>query len=571
MKMDNEKTKETGLPMVQSDQKNHSLSPEMRNLITSGNRDLDQGNWSDASEKFDKAVSHHDHPEAWFGLAEASWWLGDLQRTITSYERAYKGFRNHKNQHRAAETALRLALENLSYSGNETIATGWLSRARRLIREYHLDSLTGNLLVLESCFSDNPDDAENFARKALEWARDSEDRDLELMALSSIGVALVNKGCIQQGLDTLDEALAGSLGGEPDHPYTVVFTCCDMMVSSSKCAAFEQTLNCMNAAARFERQYGCPFLYLECRAIHANVLLATGKWAEAEKNYKQVIEQGRDSVPAYVIPAIAGLAELRLLQGKTEEAGRIIDGYHDHPTVLPVLAWIMLNQDQPDIAITALKRRLTVIGDSRLESARLLELYGEAELLQGKIESAFERGRMLVQLGSNRGCRLMIARGERLQGQSLSFSNDSASACRHFDKALSEFVPMNMPFEIARTHHLIAGVLRETEPATSVSEAKTALSGFQALGAAQHTDAAAQLLRELGISIPRTATRGQELLTRREKEVLTLIGEGLSNPKIAERLFISRKTVEHHVSSILSKLNLKNRANAAAEAVRRRS
>jgi DNA-binding NarL/FixJ family response regulator len=64
---------------------------------------------------------------------------------------------------------------------------------------------------------------------------------------------------------------------------------------------------------------------------------------------------------------------------------------------------------------------------------------------------------------------------------------------------------------------------------------------------------------------PRTTSK----LTRREEEVLALLGLGLSNAKIGARLYISPKTVEHHVGHILAKLDLETRAAAAAYAVKR--
>ena len=61
------------------------------------------------------------------------------------------------------------------------------------------------------------------------------------------------------------------------------------------------------------------------------------------------------------------------------------------------------------------------------------------------------------------------------------------------------------------------------------------------------------------------------MLTRRELEVLALLGEGLSNRELAERLCLTRKTVENHVASVLAKLELSGRAEAAAYAVRHSS
>jgi DNA-binding CsgD family transcriptional regulator len=83
-------------------------------------------------------------------------------------------------------------------------------------------------------------------------------------------------------------------------------------------------------------------------------------------------------------------------------------------------------------------------------------------------------------------------------------------------------------------------------------------------------------MRRLGIrSIPagpRTATRADPLgLTRREREVLNLICAGHSNAEIAAELFLSAKTVDHHVSAVLAKLGTPTREAAAAHVARLRA
>ncbi|TAH59731.1 MAG: response regulator transcription factor [Gottschalkiaceae bacterium] len=73
---------------------------------------------------------------------------------------------------------------------------------------------------------------------------------------------------------------------------------------------------------------------------------------------------------------------------------------------------------------------------------------------------------------------------------------------------------------------------------------------------------AANLVREFNTTKSRRASMNNEL-TRREYEVLSLIAEGLNNKNIADKLFISEKTVKNHVSSIFRKINVNDRTKAA--------
>jgi DNA-binding CsgD family transcriptional regulator len=67
---------------------------------------------------------------------------------------------------------------------------------------------------------------------------------------------------------------------------------------------------------------------------------------------------------------------------------------------------------------------------------------------------------------------------------------------------------------------------------------------------------------------PRAAAVASPLLTDRERDVLRLLVDGRSNPEIADALGITRKTAEHHVTSILAKIGVESRTAAAAHAVR---
>jgi DNA-binding CsgD family transcriptional regulator len=87
-----------------------------------------------------------------------------------------------------------------------------------------------------------------------------------------------------------------------------------------------------------------------------------------------------------------------------------------------------------------------------------------------------------------------------------------------------------------------------------------------AIGATNPGAVAEQALRRLGVRTWRRGPAGDRAtmgLTAREREVLDLLASGATNPEIADRLFLSRKTVERHVSNVLAKLGLRNRAELA--------
>ncbi|MDX6641399.1 MAG: hypothetical protein QOF12_2410 [Solirubrobacteraceae bacterium] len=102
---------------------------------------------------------------------------------------------------------------------------------------------------------------------------------------------------------------------------------------------------------------------------------------------------------------------------------------------------------------------------------------------------------------------------------------------------------------------------------------RAALEEFQRLGAAPAIKLATARLRAIGArGVPRGPQRSTleqpANLTRREVEVLGLVALGLRNAEIAAQLFVAEKTVDHHVSAILRKLGVVNRAQAAVAATR---
>ena len=524
------------------------------------------GDWRGARDAFSAALAVAEVPEALFGLANALFWLGDIAGTIANCEKAYAGFRRRGDPIFAAGAALSLVGYNKGYLGNAAAARGWLSRAARIIQS-EAPQLRGELLGATAYLTDDPVESEALARQAVEIGRANGNSDLELMAMHAVGQALVQQGRTEEGMVLLDEAMAGVIGGEGGDPLTVAQMSCMTMVVCGSCFDLERATQWVQSLEGFIDRYGCPFLYAECRTYYGRVLFENGDWSAAEALLIEAISMSEGVFAAPHAFASGTLAELRLAQGRVEDAARVLHGVEGREEAAAAVASLRLEQGEPSVAAAVLRRRLAATSPDRLDVASVTELLGEAEIALGDRGAAIERGRALLALGAANDCHLIVAHGERLLGHALA-STDVPAACRHLETALAAFIQAGIPYRTAQTRLMLAHVLRQNDRAVAGAEARTALSVFEDLGAGRDADEAAALLRDLGVKAARTGPKNLGRLTRREQEVLALLGEGLSNPEIAERLFLSRKTAEHHVAHILAKLALRGRAEAAAFAAR---
>jgi DNA-binding CsgD family transcriptional regulator len=102
-----------------------------------------------------------------------------------------------------------------------------------------------------------------------------------------------------------------------------------------------------------------------------------------------------------------------------------------------------------------------------------------------------------------------------------------------------------------------------------------AITIYERLGAARDLARAQAALRQMGVRRARRVTHsraqsGWQSLTPSELAVVDLVAEGLSNPQIGQRLYVSRKTVQTHLAHVFAKLHITSRTQLAAEATRHR-
>jgi DNA-binding NarL/FixJ family response regulator len=306
-----------------------------------------------------------------------------------------------------------------------------------------------------------------------------------------------------------------------------------------------------------------------CRTHYGGVLTAAGRWPEADATLTEAVRLWGLGQKSLRGGALVRLADLRVRQGRFEEAEQLLDGMDatSDPAVACPLASIHLSRGQTSLARDVLEQALAQVDSHSTSAAPLLALLVDVYLAADNPADAAAAADQLAICAEMHASHYLVAVAALARGRvCLADGSGDPQACLR--DALAGFSRAQMPVEVARSRLELASALVSEHPEVAMAEARAALDAFDRLQAARHADAAAALLRALGVRTatakPSTPDGNGGLLTKREAEVLDLIGLGLSNPEIAERLFISRKTVEHHVGNILSKLGLRSRGQAAA-------
>ena len=355
-------------------------------------------------------------------------------------------------------------------------------------------------------------------------------------ALNTEGCAVAAQGRDGLGLlrRALDIALAERLGEQAGRAFTNIYT----LYSAQRRFAEAEPYYTKGVGYCNDQDIAT---YGTClRGERAIVLERTGRWAESAALNAELLRRAGPS-PLNRLSLITTVGVIRARMGEPD-------------------AWDYLDPAAADADGSGEPQQIVPV---RLARAEAYWLDGQAAAAAREAELAddvvargddWDRGEVAVWLrrtGSGRGPRPQIAEPHQRE-----LGGDAAGAAQLWTQ-------LGCPYP-AGLALLGAG----DEPSL-----REALRIFTGLGATVAAALTRQQMRQLGLrSIPagpRTATREHPLgLTRREREVLDLIHAGLTNAEIAEQLFISAKTVDHHVSAVLAKLDAPTRGAAASQAVK---
>ena len=370
------------------------------------------------------------------------------------------------------------------------------------------------------------------ARRALELAELLGQTEVAAWALLTIGACEANYPLMEESLVRSRQAgLTDGIG----YAYNML-----------SCIAVEQRHHSLavpyiDAGIAYCSERGLELFRLYLLAYRARLELNQGRWSDAAETAAAVLRIPRTSTtPRILASVVLGLVRAR----------------RGDPDVWPLLdeAWSLAEP-------TGELPRIAPVAAARAEAAWL---EGRPEAIAAETGAPLELA-LLRQSGS---AAEELACWRHRAGAGTRIDLDAATpyalelAGRPEDAARA-WAELGCPYEAAMA----------LAQADGPRPLRRALADLRCLDARPAAAIVARRLRERGIRDlprgPRTATRDNPAgLTPREVEVLAHVADGLRNAEIAERLFVSEKTVDHHVSAILHKLGVPTRGRAAAQAAR---
>lgn len=491
--------------------------------------------------------------------------VGDYAAALALRERAYTALRANGDTRSAARlAAYQIAFDHLALFGNRAVAQGWLERGIRLAEESGPCVEAGWVALARALHAATAVERDHWIATAERAADTFGEVDLHFDALAHRGLTMVESGRVAEGMRRLDEAAAAAYGGEVGSSVVAGEIYCKLMGACEVVLDVPRAEQWHRVFAALDQRLDTAWASAICRMHVGTVWTAAGRWEEAEGELTRSIELYDATYRALRPAACARLADLRVRQGRFGEAERLLTDSRDDSFSIRAgvrVAW--------HHAVTETERRAAVAALAEVLAQRVglatvpeVAVLTELQLACGDADAASGSAAGLAEL-TERDVGDALTGYARLAGGVVAAAAADPDAAEALRSAVRLFGAARLPLEQARAQVVLAETVARSDPGVALFEARQAAETFAWLGASGELDRAGALLRSLG-GRPSPGRRTDTLLTRREHEVLALLAEGMSNPEIAERLFLSRKTVAHHVSSVLAKLGVRNRAEAAA-------